>query len=116
MAGMKPDRKQLVRDYKERKVAAGAFAVRCVPSGQTWVEVSPNLHNRRNGLWFSLRLGSHPNKALVQAWKTHGEDAFTYEVVEELPDAERSQWELTNALKALSAKWCEALGAEKLTG
>ena len=113
---MKPDRKQLVRDYKERKVAAGAFAVRCAPSGQVWVEVSPNLHNRQNGLWFSLRLGSHPNRALVQAWKEHGEATFTYEVVEELPDDERSQWELTNALKDLSAKWRETLNAEKLTG
>ena len=116
MPAMKPDRKQLVRDYKERKVAAGAFAVRCAPSAQTWVEVTPNLHNRQNGLWFALRLGSHPNKALQQAWKTHGEEAFTYEVVEELPDAERSPWELTNALKDLSAKWREALDAEKLTG
>jgi hypothetical protein len=116
MAGMKQDRKQLVRDFKERKVAAGAFVVRCAPSGQVWVDVSPNLHNRQNGLWFSLRLGSHPNRALVQAWKDHGEAAFTYEVVEELPDAERSQWEMTNALKDLSAKWREALNAEKLTG
>jgi hypothetical protein len=116
MAGMKQDRKQLVRDFKERKVAAGAFVVRCAPSGQVWVDVSPNLHNRQNGLWFSLRLGSHPNRALVQAWKDHGEAAFTYEVVEELPDAERSQWEMTNALKDLSARWREALSAEKLTG
>lgn len=116
MAGMKQDRKQLVRDFKERKVAAGAFVVRCAPSGQVWVEVSPNLHNRQNGLWFSLRLGSHPNRALVQAWKEHGEAAFTYEVVEELPDAERSHWEMTNGLKDLSAKWREALSAEKLTG
>jgi hypothetical protein len=116
MAGMKQDRKQLVRDFKERKVAAGAFAVRCAPSGQVWVEVSPNLHNRQNGLWFSLRLGSHPNRALVQAWTEHGEAAFTYEVVEELPEAERSQWEMTNALKDLSARWREALNAEKLTG
>lgn len=116
MAGMKQDRKQLVRDFKERKVAAGAFVVRCALSGQVWVDVSPNLHNRQNGLWFSLRLGSHPNRALVQAWKDHGEAAFTYEVVEELPDAERSQWEMTNALKDLSAKWREALSAEKLTG
>jgi hypothetical protein len=116
MAGMKQDRKQLVRDFKERKVAAGAFVVRCAPSGQVWVDVSPNLHNRQNGLWFSLRLGSHPNRALVQAWKDHGEAAFTYEVVEELPDAERSQWEMTNALKDLSARWREALNAEKLTG
>lgn len=116
MAGMKQDRKQLVRDFKERKVAAGAFVVRCAPSGQVWVEVSPNLHNRQNGLWFSLRLGSHPNRALVQAWKDHGEAAFTYEVVEQLPDAERSQWEMTNALKDLSARWREALSAEKLTG
>ncbi|MDB5468499.1 MAG: hypothetical protein JWR84_59 [Caulobacter sp.] len=113
---MKPDRKQLVRDYKERKIAAGAFAVRCAPSGQTWVEVSPNLHNRQNGLWFALRLGGHPNRILQQAWTEHGEAAFTYEVVEQLPDAERSQRELTNALKDLSAKWREALNAEKLTG
>ena len=114
---MNRDRKrELTAAYKERKARPGVFAVRCAAGGQVWVGSSRELLNRQNGIWFSLRLGSHPNRALVQAWKEHGEAAFTYDVVEELPDDERSQWELTNALKDLSAKWRETLNAEKLTG
>jgi hypothetical protein len=113
---MKADRKQILRDYRDRKTPAGAFAVRCETTGESWVGTTPDLSTRKNGVWFSLRLGSHPNRALQAVWTAQGEDAFSFIVLEELPDEDRSAYELANRLKELDAGWRERLGAGKVTG
>ncbi|MBX3480687.1 MAG: GIY-YIG nuclease family protein [Caulobacter sp.] len=113
---MKADRKQLLRDYRERKTSAGAFAVRCSTTGEAWVGTTPDLATRQNGVWFSLRLGSHPNRALQAVWSREGEGAFSFEVLEALPDEDRSAYEQASKLKDLDKAWRERLGAAKLTG
>jgi len=113
---MKADRKQLTRDYLERKVEAGAFSVRCQATGEVWVGTTADLASRQNGVWFSLRLGSHPNRALQTVWTREGEAAFNFEVLEALPDETRSAYEQASQLKDLDKAWREKLGATKLTG
>jgi hypothetical protein len=112
----KQSRREAVRDYKERKVGQGIFAVRCAPTGEAWVGASRNLGQQQNGLWFGLRTGGHPNRALQTAWAAHGEGAFTFEVVEALPDEDRSGYELNNLLKDRQRHWLAALGATKVVG
>lgn len=111
-------KRDLVREYKERKAPPrGVFAVRCAPTGETWVSASPNLDAQQNQTWFGLRLGSHPNRALQAAWTAQGEAAFSYEVLETLPeDSAASDYALKADLKALEARWRETLGARRVTG
>jgi hypothetical protein len=82
----KEARKRLSDEYKTRPKHRGIFAVRCTPTGRTWVGASPNLDAAKNGLWFTLRIGSARDAALVAEWQAHGEDAFRFEVLEELED------------------------------
>ena len=74
----KEQKKEAIRQYKERKPALGVFAVRCSVTGQQWVGTSRNLDATRNSLWFSLRLGNHREAALQQEYEAHGESAFAY--------------------------------------
>lgn len=65
---------------------------------------------QQNGLWFSLRLGSHRNKALQSCWTAHGEAAFRFEALEQLaPDT--SAYLQRSLLKAQAATWRQRLGA-----
>ena len=112
----KAARKQLIRAYKERARVAGVFAVRCAPTQQTWVESTPDIAGRQNGLWFTLKLGSHPNKALQTAWNAEGERAFRYEELERFAVDDLSDYELATRLKDRGKLWREALGAQRLTG
>jgi len=75
-------RREAVAAYKERKVEAGIYALRCLASGQLWIGKAPDLSTIRNRLWFTLRLGGNPHRSLQEAWTLHGADAFTFEVVE----------------------------------
>ena len=36
-------RRALMRDYKEREVPAGVYAVRCIPTGAVWVGGVPDV-------------------------------------------------------------------------
>lgn len=107
-------RRELIREYKERKQLAGAFAVRC--GDQVWVGTSPNLDKQENALWFMLRTGGYVNKRVQAAWNEHGAEAFSFEILAELSDEDRSPYALRADLKSLEEEWRAALNAAKLVG
>jgi hypothetical protein len=107
------DRKAAIAAYKEQKAAAGIYAVRCGPSGQCWVGRAPNLSTIQNRIWFGLRQGGDPHRSLQAAWKEHGPEAFTFEVVERLED-EDSAYIRDRTLKERFDHWVKELGAEAL--
>jgi hypothetical protein len=109
-------KRDLVRQYKERRKRRGVFAVRCKATSDLWVSASHDLDAQQNGTWFALRLGSHPNRALQAVWNEHGEAEFSYEVLAQLSEEDRSEYALKADLKALEAIWREELGAKAVTG
>jgi hypothetical protein len=82
----KQRRRDIAREYKERKVPIGIFSLRCEPTGETWIGSSRNLDGAANSALLGLRMGSHRNKAMQAAWTAHGGDAFVYAVVETLEE------------------------------
>ncbi|MDP1632661.1 MAG: GIY-YIG nuclease family protein [Caulobacter sp.] len=109
-------RKALLAAYREIKPRPGVFAVRCTATGQVWAQSTPNLDTRQNGIWFTLRQGGHPNRALQAEWTAHGEAAFVFEALEAVDAADLSAWELTSRLQARERHWREVLGATAVTG
>ncbi|MBY8821839.1 GIY-YIG nuclease family protein [Sphingomonas colocasiae] len=107
------DRKAAVSAYKERKVEAGIYAVRCAASGETWVGRAPDLSTIGNRIWFTLRQGIHSNRPLQQAWNTHGPDAFAFEIVERLED-EDSAYIRDRVLNDRLVHWVERLQATRI--
>ena len=111
MNGM--DRKAAVAAYKERKTAAGVFAIRCTATGETWVGSSRHLDTQQNSLWFALKQGGHLNRALQAAWNAHGEGAFSFEPLDRL-DPDLSPMAQGTALKESTALWRDELKAAAL--
>ena len=106
----KADKREAARQFKERKVAAGAYAVRCSPSGAVWVGVSRNLDAARNACWFSLRMRGHRVGSLQAAWDVHGEDSFTFEILQAL-DEDTHPLAVQDLLKEMKAAWVARLAA-----
>jgi hypothetical protein len=107
------DRKAATADWKERKTAAGIYAVRCQASGQCWAGRAPDLGTIQNRLWFTLRQGTNPHPTLQAAWQAHGIDNFSFEAVERIED-ESIGYVRDRILKDRLAHWCAALGAEAI--
>ncbi len=110
----KARRKDLMREYAERPPSVGVFAVRCAPTGEAWVGWSKSLDKRQNGLWFSLRTGSLPAAPdLAAAWTAHGEEAFSYEILEVI--AEDNPHKLELLLEEHTSHWRDKLNGKPIT-
>lgn len=107
------DRKAAIAAYKERKVAAGIFAVRCRERRLCWVGRAPNLSTIWNRISFTLRHGGHPEPALQAAWNRQDGAGFEFEELERLgedvPAISRDR-----ILKERHAFWVEALHADRI--
>ena len=107
------ERKTRVSEWKERKVVAGIYALRCEAAGTAWVGRAPDISSIQTRLWFSLKHGSSPHRALQAAWNSHGEAAFRFEILERMePDETGPVPEF--ALKARHGVWVEELGALRI--
>ncbi|HEY8336204.1 MAG TPA: GIY-YIG nuclease family protein [Tardiphaga sp.] len=107
------NRKAAIAAYKERKVVAGIYLVRCTATGQAWVGQWPNVTNIQNRIWFTLRQGSHPNPDLQAAWQHNGAAHFQFEILERL-DAEETTYVRDALLKERAAHWRSSLDAKSI--
>jgi hypothetical protein len=105
------DRKAAVAAYKEKKVEAGIYAVRCRPTGQVWVGSAPNLDTIRNRIWFSLGNNGYPGRSLQNAWSEHQPGDFAFEIVERSAEEADAYFRAAELKKRL-AEWREKLNAD----
>lgn len=111
----KTSRREAARQYKERKVPMGIFALRSLSTGETFVGASRNLDGQRNSSMFSLRLGSHRNKALQSAFNTAGGEArFEFVVLEQLEDEDLGPIGRDTWLKERERHWRAQLAAQSV--
>jgi hypothetical protein len=106
------DKKKVIREFKERKPLRGTF-VRCTASNRVWVGSSNNLDATKNGLWFSLRIGSYPVKSLQSEWNAHGEPEFKFEILEVLEE-DMHPLTVADLLKEKKSQWVTRLEASPL--
>jgi hypothetical protein len=106
-------RKAAVAAYRERKTMAGIYAVVCHASGLRWLGRATDLRTVQNRLWFTLRQGSYPHRALQAAWNEHGPDAFSLDVIERIED-EAVTYVRDGILKDRLSHWCSTFGADAI--
>ena len=107
------DRRAAVAAYKERKAPSGIYLVRCAATGEQWVGGAPDLAAIWNRISFALRQGVASPKSLQAAWKAHGADSLSFEVLETLSD-EQLVFGRERMLKERRAHWCAELKAEAI--
>lgn len=107
------DRKAAKAAYRERKTAAGIYAVRCAPTGQVWVGAAPNLETIQNRIAFTLRHGGDAFRAPQEAAREHGQESVAFEILETLNE-ETSPPRQKDLLKQRAAHWLETLQAQPI--
>lgn len=105
------DRMAALAAYKEIKVEAGVFAVKCLPTGQVWLGSAPNLDKVQNRIWFSLRNSGYPGRSLQKAWDEGDASDFIFEVVDRI-DEEANAYFRAAEMKKRLAEWRQRLNAE----
>ena len=107
------DRKAAVAAYKERKAQPGIYAVRCAATGQVWAGGAPDLATIWNRISFMLRQNAVTPASLQQAWRVHGIDSLSFEIVEEM-DPDDLTYARDRTLRERRDVWCKTLGAEAI--
>lgn len=107
------DRKAALAAYKERKVAAGIFALRCPEAGLVWVGQAQDMSAIWNRTGFTLRHGLHASRDLQTAWNERGGQGFVFEELERF-DAEALAIGRARILNERLAHWAATLRAAKL--
>lgn len=73
---------------------------------------SRNLSGILNRYKFILKMGTCPNKALQEEWKTFGPDAFEFNVLEELAPLDEPNYDPGSDLDLLESLWHEKLSPD----
>lgn len=106
-----PDRKELIREYKETPRPAGVYRVRNVVGGRSLLGSSPDVPAVLNRARFQLDAGLHPDKELQKDWRALGADAFVFETLDLLEPSAAPGYDPAADLQVLKEIWLEKLTA-----
>ncbi|MFN8583306.1 MAG: GIY-YIG nuclease family protein [Gemmatimonadaceae bacterium] len=104
------NRKELIRQYKERRPPMGVYQVRSSVTGRAIVAASRDVTSALNMHRAQLRLNGHPTRELQADWAAHGQDSFVFEVLDLLPPTDDPGYDPLGDLVALEDLWLEKLG------
>ncbi len=108
---MTPQQKALhKREYKEQTTRHGVFRLHDPATGTSWVDASTTLDTIENRIRFDLRMGTHRNRPLQQAWTEGDPDALQFEILEVFP-VDATGYTLENLMKDRKAHWMRELDA-----
>lgn len=109
-------RKDIKREYKERKKPAGVFQVKNTANGKVLLGSSLNLEGPLNAHKFMLTIGRHRNEALQKDWKEYGPDRFAFEILEIVKVKDDPNFNLIDELTLLEQIWLEKLQPFEVRG
>ena len=111
---MTQSRKDAIRAYKERKAARGIIAIRCRATGTVWVDSAMDLEMSEKRTFTLLRNGdAQANKVAVAEFREHGQETYTYEVLEKLDD-DVLEMSVRDLLRERKKHWLSQLNARPL--
>lgn len=106
-------RKELVRQYNERKIVGGVYAVRNTRDGTVFLDTSKDIRAIGNRFDFSRKMGVCPIAKIKKDWDKLGPESFVFEVLEEhVRDGSGADREFMDDLDALKALWSERLSGD----
>ncbi|SRR5216683_7781661 len=95
-------RKEIINEYKERKIVGGVYTITNTSNGKYLISHAVNLQSVRNHFQFAITTGSTVHPRLQKDWQALGPQAFKLEILEELEqNPEQSQAEFMDDLKML---------------
>ena len=106
---MKPDEKQLKKDYQQTPRAIGVFLIRNNLNDKVFLAAGVDLRGLINRHQFQLKNGSHPNKQLQADWNESGSHNFAFEIVDELSPRAGAEVDYRAEAAFLEDLWLEKL-------
>lgn len=95
-------RKELLREYKERKPVGGVYRIVNEASGKYVIDHTANIKSIQNHFQFAQKMGSPMHMKLKNDWTEQGGQAFKLEILEEVEQRDdQNQAQFLDELKTL---------------
>lgn len=108
--------KELLAQYRERKIVGGVCLIRCGASGRALLLPAVDPESQRSRFAFAVSTDSPLLPAMAQDWQAFGAASFTFEVLEELEKSPtQTDREFRADLDLLAQLWRGRLGGEFYT-
>jgi hypothetical protein len=107
-------KKEIIREYKDRRKPAGIFQIKNVSTGKVFLGSSLDLDGVLNSHRFRLEAGLHPNESLQQEWNEKGPREFEFTILETVPATDDPQVRSEDELTLLEGIWLEKLEADRV--
>ncbi len=104
------DKKAAIREYKLSHRPMGVFQILNKVNGKVFVDSSTNVPGKINRHKFALNHGSHVSQSLQVEWREFGEEAFEFEVLEDVPPRDDPNYDYKADLEFLEELWLAKLG------
>ena len=104
------DKKAARAAWKERKVVAGIYSVRCLTTGQVWLGATPDLATVEGRLWFDLKQGRHrsPRETAGAARSPAHRNALCHSTCPTKKGPRRSRYCEVCAVRRIACTRCES--------
>jgi hypothetical protein len=107
-------KKELGKEYKERKIVGGVYRVTNTQNGKFLLDHVANLKSAQNRFQFAVNLSGGFDYKLKKDWDEFGAAAFQFEVLEELEQhADQTEIQFKEDLKTLEQLWRSNLDSSK---
>ncbi len=107
-------RNQLKAEYKERKPAAGVYAIINTTSDQMLIDTASDTEAKLNRHRTELRFGSHRNNTLQTDWNDLGAEAFNFKTLALLKINEEEKVNIKEELQLLKEMVIEEMAKDDL--
>lgn len=77
-------KKELIFEYRNRKPEKGIICFKCTAVNESFLMASNDTKASLNSVSAKLSMGFHPNKRLLELWKTYGVNGFELSVIHTL--------------------------------
>ena len=103
------DKKELKKAYKENMPPIGVYQIENRVDGKLFVGASKNLQGRINRHMFQLRMGTHDDRELQADFTRHGEENFSFTILDTIDPKEGPDHDYTDDLNTLEDMWLDKL-------
>lgn len=111
----KQRRKDIQAKYKAQRESGGIYVIRNIVNGKVLLLTTTNMQGSKNRFEFSQKTGSCENPKLTADYRSIGNSAFIFEILETLDMGDEQTYEnYVNDLKILQSLWLEKFDANKL--
>ena len=106
---MKPDKKQLKKNYQQEPRSIGVLLIRNNRNDKVFLAAGADMNGLINRHRFQLEHGGHPNKQLQADWNSQGSQDFAFEILDELRPRSAADFDYRNEMIALEDLWLDKL-------